>query len=243
MKVALVTAGAARLGREVALAAGRAGYAVAVHHRSRPEEAAATVRDLAALGADAAAFRADFTRPGAPRGLVREVLARFGGLHLLVHGASPFAARDLFEVTEEEWDATFATVAKAAFFLAQAAAPALTASEGSIVLISDVAARQAWPRFIPHAAAKAAVEALVRNLAAALAPGVRVNGVAPGVVLPPDSMSPESVERLVARTPLGRRVALEDVCGAILMLAANRSITGHVLDVDAGRSLGSAPPS
>jgi NAD(P)-dependent dehydrogenase (short-subunit alcohol dehydrogenase family) len=77
----------------------------------------------------------------------------------------------------------------------------------------------------------------VRNLAAALGPGVRVNGVAPGIALPPDDLPPREVERLVARTPLGRMVAVEDLVSAALQLAANRSVTGQVLAVDAGRSV------
>jgi pteridine reductase len=237
MKVALVTAGAQRLGRAISLALGRQGWSVAVHHRSRPDAAEATVRELESMGVAAAAFRADFGPAEAATGLVSRVVERFDRLDLLVHGASPFQERDVAEVSEADWDATFDAVAKAGFFLAQAAAPALRATRGSVVYLSDIAARQAWTRYIPHAAAKAALEALVRSLAVALAPEVRVNAVAPGVVLPPADMDPDVVERLVAKTPLGRRVAVEDVCDAVLFLAANPSITGHVLDVDAGRSL------
>jgi pteridine reductase len=237
MKTTLVTGGARRLGRAVSLALGRAGYSVAVHHRNRPGEAAGTAGEIAALGVLAAPFRADFDRPGSAAALVEEVLARFGRLDLLVHGASPFVGKDVAAVTEADWDGTFAAVARAAFFLAQASAPALERSGGSIVFVSDVAARKAWPHFVPHAAAKAALESLVRNLAVALGPAVRVNAVAPGIVLPPSDMPEEEVARLVARTPLKRRVAVEDVCDAVLFLARNGSITGHVLDVDAGGSL------
>ena len=237
MKAALVTGGARRLGREVALALARAGWSVAVHYRSREAEAEATVRELGAIGVKAVALRADFRLPGSAPALVQEAAERLGRLDLVVHGASPFSPRDVADVTEDEWDETFAAVAKAGFFLAQAAAPALHETRGSIVYLSDVAARQAWPRFVPHAAAKAALEALVRNLAVALAPEVRVNAVAPGVVLPPDGMDPAEIERLVARTPLKRRVEVADVCDAVLFLAGNASVTGQVLDVDAGRAL------
>lgn len=237
LKTALVTGGSRRLGRAVVLALGRAGYSVAVHHRSHPAEAADAVGELRALGVDAAPFAADFTQPGSAAALVREVLARFPRLDLIVHGASPFVAKDVAGVTEGDWDAAFSAGPKAAFFLAQAGAGALRASRGNLVLLSDVAARQAWPHFVPHSTAKAALEALVRNLAVALAPDVRVNAVAPGIVLPPDEMPEEEVARLVAKTPLKRRVAVSDVCDAVLFLAGNASTTGQVLDVDAGRVL------
>jgi pteridine reductase len=90
---------------------------------------------------------------------------------------------------------------------------------------------------VPHAAAKAALEALVRKLAVAMAPEVRVNGLAPGIVLPPDDLSADDVERLVARTPLRRIVPVEDLVSMALMLVANRSVTGQVVAVDAGRSV------
>ncbi len=125
---------------------------------------------------------------------------------------------------------------RAAFFLAQAAAPELARSSGSILLVSDVAATQAWPTHVPHAAAKAAINALVRNLAVALGPNVRVNGIAPGVVMPPADMSREAVDALVAKTPLGRPVAVADLMSMALAILENRSMTGQVVAVDAGRS-------
>jgi pteridine reductase len=90
---------------------------------------------------------------------------------------------------------------------------------------------------VPHAVSKSAVDALVRNLAVALAPAVRVNGVAPGIVLPPGDLPEAEVARLVARTPLGRPVAVDDLVSAALALSSNRSITGQVLAVDAGRAV------
>lgn len=235
--VALVTGASRRLGRAFAGGAARAGYDVAVHFRSDPAAAARTVAALAAPGVRAEAFPADFREPGAPRGLVEAVLARFGRLDLLVHSASPWLEGAVEAVSEDDWDAVTRAGPRAAFFLAQAAAPALAASEGSILLVSDVAATKAWPHHVPHASAKASIDALVRNLAVALAPSVRVNGIAPGIVLPPDGLPAGAVESLVARTPLQRLVAVEDVVSAALFLAGNRSITGQILAVDAGRSV------
>ena len=235
--VALVTGASRRLGRAFAEGAARAGYDVAVHFRTDPAAAAGAVEAFAALGARAEPFPADLRESGAAGRLVEEVLRRFGRLDLLVHSASPWLDKPVEEVAEADWDDVFSVGPRAGFFLAQAAARALARTEGSVLLVSDVAAAKAWPRHVPHAVSKAAVEALVRNLAVALAPAVRVNGVAPGIVLPPDDLPAAEVERLVDRTPLRRAVPVEDLVSAALHLSANRSITGQVLAVDAGRAV------
>jgi NAD(P)-dependent dehydrogenase (short-subunit alcohol dehydrogenase family) len=234
--VALVTGGAHRLGREIALALGASGQAVAIGYRSDPAKARQTVRDLHRLGAAAAAFRADLSADEGPRRLVADVLGRFGRLDILVHSAAPWITKPLAAVTLSDWDAVFRTGPRAAFFLAQAAADALRTGEGSILLISDVAATKAWPKHVPHAAAKAALNALVVNLAVAMGPEVRVNGLAPGVVLPPEELSQEDVLRLIVRTPLKRKVAVADFVSMAVAVVRNRSMTGQVVAVDAGRS-------
>lgn len=235
--VALVTGASRRLGRALAEGAARAGHDVAVHYRTDPAAAAETAVALGVLGARAEAFAADLREPGSARKLVEEVLDRFGRLDLLIHSASPWIEKAVEAVSEDDWDAVASVGPRAAFFLSQAAAPALAGREGSILLVSDVAATRAWPHHVPHASAKAAIDALVRNLAVALAPSVRVNGIAPGIVLPPDDLSAAAVESLVGRTPLKRLVSVDDLVSAAFLLAANRSITGQVLAVDAGRSV------
>lgn len=237
MGVTLVTGAGRRLGSELALAFARAGDAVAVHYRSARKGAEEAVGRARAAGVEAEAFAADLSLPDAPRRLVEAALLRFGRLDTLVHSASPWLEKPVAEVTAADWDDVFAVGPRAAFLLAQAAAPALEASSGAILLVSDVAATRAWPRHLPHAVAKAAVNALVVNLAAALAPGVRVNGLAPGIVLPPADLPAEEVERLVARTPLRRPVEVADLVAMAVALCRNRSTTGQVVAVDAGRSI------
>jgi len=234
--VALVTGGAHRLGRELALGFGRAGFRIAVHYRTSREDADETGRLLKEGGTKAASFRADLSRDRAPLSLVKEIVAFFGRLDVLVHAASPWTTKTLAELTDADWEAAFRVGPKAAFFLARAAAPHLRRTEGSILLISDVAAAKAWPNHVPHAAAKAAVDALVRNLAVALGPGIRVNGLAPGIVLPPEDLPRKSLERLVARTPLRRKVSVADLVAMAVAVATNRSMTGQIVAVDAGRS-------
>jgi pteridine reductase len=209
---ALVTGGTGRLGAAVA---------------GRLEEAGWSV--FAAGSADG-----DVSKPGEARALVERAAQELGGLDLLVHAAGDgFEPKPVEEVTEEDWDAAFGVTAKGSFFLAQAAAPHLRAGGGAVILIEDVAAYQAWPSFAAHSAAKAAQAMLTRVLARALAPEVRVCGVAPG----PVAVEPGQEERRAAETLLGRIGDPGDVADAVLFLAQADFVTGTSLVVDGGRLL------
>jgi pteridine reductase len=196
---------------------------------------AAIAARLQAEGAEVlAAGRADGdlrTSAGAAA-LVARAIAEVGGLDLVVHAAGDgFGPKPVAEVTEEDWDEAVDVTAKGTFFLAQAAAPALRESHGVIVIVEDVAAYQAWPSFAAHCAAKAAQAMLTRVLARALAPEVRVCGVAPGAV----AVEPEQEERRAAETLLGRVGSPEDVAEAVLYLTRAGYVTGTTLVVDGGR--------
>jgi pteridine reductase len=181
----------------------------------------------------------DLSDPAAARRLVERTVGELGGLDLLVHAASEgFEPRPVEEVREEHWDAAFGATAKGAFFTAQAAAPHLREAGGAIVMVEDVAAFQPWPLFAPHCAAKAAQEMLTRVLARALAPEVRVAGVAPGPVAVPA----DQVERRAAETLLGRVGKPEDVADAVAFLARAGFVTGSTLVVDGGRLLQTGRP-
>ncbi|MGZ6971517.1 MAG: SDR family oxidoreductase [Thermoanaerobaculia bacterium] len=244
MKVALVTGGSRRLGLEFAKALARAGYSIALHYRSDAGAAGHAVDLLRKEeGVRAEAFQADLAIDGAPLKLFKEIFSSSlfpssspPRLDALVHAASPWNPKPFSEVTLDDWEAAFRVGPRAAFFLAQAAAPALAQASGSILFVSDVAATQAWPSHVPHAAAKAALNALVRNLAVALGPKVRVNAIAPGIVLPPAEMSAGAVAALVAKTPLARKVDVADLTAMAIALLENRSMTGQIVAVDAGRS-------
>jgi pteridine reductase len=237
MKVALATGAGHRLGREFALGLGRAGFSVAVHYRSKRRDADETVRLLTSLGSRGEAFEADLARDGAAQELVAAVLERFGRLDAILHAASPWIEKPLADVTGADWDATFGAGPRAAFFLAQAAESELRKRNGSILLVSDVAAVKAWPKLAAHCAAKAAMNSLVANLAVALGPEVRVNGIAPGVVLPPEDFPEEKLARIIAKTPLRRAVAVPDLIALALCVLSNPSMTGQVVSVDAGLSV------
>lgn len=173
------------------------------------------------------------TRDGAT-GLVAGAVEELGGLDLVVHAAGAgFTPKPVDDVTEADWDAALDVTAKGTFFLAQAAAPALRESQGVLVIVEDVAAFQPWTSFPAHSAAKAAQAMLTRVLARALAPDVRVCGVAPG----PVAVEPEQVERRAAETLLGRVGSPEDVADAVAYLAGASFVTGSTLLVDGGRLL------
>jgi pteridine reductase len=183
-----------------------------------------------------AAGRADGDLRGrdGSRALVEHAVAELGGLDLVVHSAGAgFVPSSIDELTEEAWDEAVDVTAKGTFFLAQAAAPALRATHGVIVIVEDVASYQAWTSFPAHSAAKAAQAMLTRVLARALAPDVRVCGVAPG----PVAVEPDQVERRAAETLLGRVGTPEDVADAVAYLAAASYVTGTTVVVDGGRSL------
>jgi pteridine reductase len=151
-----------------------------------------------------------------------------------VHAAGAgFEPRPIDEITEAGWDTAFDVTAKGTFFLAQAAASALRSSHGAIVIIEDVASFQAWPLFAPHCAAKAAQAMLTRVLARALAPEVRVCGIAPG----PVAVEAGQEERRAAETLVGRVGSPADIAAAVLYLASAEYVTGSTLAVDGGRLL------
>jgi pteridine reductase len=176
----------------------------------------------------------DVSQPGQAHALVDRAAAELGGLDVLVNGAAAgFAPRRVEDVAEDDWDAAFGATAKGSFFVTQAAAPHLRESRGVVVMIEDVAAYQPWASFVPHCAAKAAQAMLTRALAKALAPEVRVCGVAPGPVAVP----PGQEERRAAETSLGRIGSPHDVAAAVLYLVGADFVTGTSLVVDGGRLL------
>ena len=210
-KRALVCGGTGRVGSEVAARLTSEGFTVVAAGRAEGD-----LRRRA--GADA---------------VVRHALAELGGLDLVVQAAGDgFVPKPVAAVTEEDWDAALDVTAKGTFFLAQAAAPALRESHGVLVIVEDVASFQPWRSFAPHAAAKAAQAMLTRVLALALAPEVRVCGVAPG----PVAVDAGTEERRAAETPLQRLGSPGDVAEAVLYLASAEYITGSTLFVDGGQS-------
>jgi pteridine reductase len=230
-----VTGAGHRLGRAIAVALGargmRVGGAIEVH----ADGAVETARLVGEAGGEASLFAADLTDGEAPARLVDEVVARFGALDVLVNSAAVMERTPVGEVTVAEWDAMFALNLRAPFFAAQAAAAAMGERGGAVVNIADLAAFETWTAYVPHGITKAGVVQMTRALAHALAPRVRVNGVAPGVVLLPDGWPEDAGEQLRRTTPLARHGSPEDVVRAVLYLLDADFVTGETLLVDGGR--------
>jgi pteridine reductase len=175
----------------------------------------------------------------AARALVERAAAELGGLDLVVNGAGAgFRVKPIEEVTEEDWEVAWGATVRGSFFVSQAAAPHLRASGGLLVMIEDVAGYLPWANLAPHCAAKAAQALLTRIFARALAPDVRVCGVAPGPVAVPEEHAAGRAER----TLLGRVGSPEDVAEAILYLVGADYVTGTTIVVDGGRMLKTTPP-
>jgi pteridine reductase len=240
-RVALVTGGAVRLGRAIALGLAGAGYDLAITYHASADAAREVVERVRRGGRRCEAFAADLCDPAAAERVVVEVEQSFGRLDLLVNSAASFEAKPLLEIDADAWDAVMALNLRAPHLLVRAGAPLLRASAGSVVNLTDLSAFQPWTERPHHAVSKAALAHLTRVQARALAPDVRVNAVAPGAVLPPDELAEDRREALAAATPLKRLGSPRDVVEAVLYLAQAPFVTGQILVVDGGRLVGPSP--
>jgi pteridine reductase len=236
-KVALVTGGAVRLGRAMASALAGEGMRLVVHYNSSRGPADELVDEIRGGGGEAVAIGADLARGEEVERLAREAVAAFGGVDVLVNSASVFPPQALEETDEALWDHTMAVNLKAPFFLIRHLAPTLRERRGVVVNMADLAGIQAWARYAAHGVSKAGIAHLTRVAARALAPEVRVVGIAPGAVLPPDDTGDAEMERLADTAALRRLGSPDDVVGALLYLLRADFVTGEILVVDGGRRL------
>jgi pteridine reductase len=236
-RVALVTGGARRVGRALALALADRGARLAIHHHESPADATTLIDQLSARGIDAAAFQSDLRKAEAPDRLVADVVGHFGTLDILVNSAAVMVRSPLEDITPDAWDDTFALNLRAPFFCARAAARAMGERGGVIVNLADLAGIEAWPAYAAHGISKAGVIHMTRVLARILAPRVRVNAIAPGAVLLPASWSADDAAHLERTTPLHRLGSPNDVAQAMLYLIDADYVTGDLLVVDGGRHI------
>lgn len=237
--VALITGGARRVGRAIALELARAGFDVAVHCRTSVDDARQTVAAVESLGRRSILLQADLTDPATPADLIRRTVEALGGLRVLVNNASIWEPGTLAEMTRESWHAHIETNLTAPAMLAQAAWPHLRrGSPGHVINLCDVAADRPWTDYIAYCVSKGGLVTLTRALARAMAPDVCVNGISPGVVMLPDDCDEEARRTALARVPMKRQGRPEDVAAVVRFLVQDGAyITGQILNVDGGRSI------
>jgi NAD(P)-dependent dehydrogenase (short-subunit alcohol dehydrogenase family) len=240
-KSALVTGGARRIGRAIALTLARAGADVALTYRTSKSESMQTAEAIEALGRRALSMECDVRSEISVRQAVAATAAAFGRLDVLVNNAAVFETAPLESLTLEQWDAVFATNTRGPFLAAREALPALRAARGRIVNIGSLGGMRAWATHAHYSSSKAALHMLTAAMAKAFAPEVSVNCVAPGwIAIEAERSTGEAQNdaRFAARTPMGRNGSAEDVAQAVLFFAAGpQFITGQILSVDGGLGL------
>jgi len=246
--VAIVTGGGTGIGRAVSESLARAGArAVVVNYSRSADDAAATVAALGELGCEGVAHQASVADDAAVRAMVADTVSRYGRLDVLVNNAGTtriIAPADLDAVTDEVWDELLSVNLKGTFHCCRAAAPALREARGAIVNVASIAGLRASGSSIPYGVSKAAVLQLTRNLALALAPEVRVNAVAPGLVatrwfrqVVGEEIAAAQEERFAGGTPLAQVATAEHVAQAVMAFLAIDDVTGESVVVDGGRHL------
>ncbi len=239
---ALVTAGGRRLGRAMVLALAQAGADVAVHHRGGEDDALRTCADARSAGVHAAVVQADLVDPGACAQVVESAWEGLGGLDILVNNAAIFDRTPLETLVPEDFRRQMAVNAGTVHDLSLAAGRRmLSAGGGDIVNLACASAYRPYPAYVPYSASKAAVVSLTQGFAKLFAPTVRVNGIAPGPILPAAGELEGQGARAVEATLLKRWGAPEDIAAALLFLLRARYVTGYTLPVDGGRSLAGSP--
>jgi NAD(P)-dependent dehydrogenase (short-subunit alcohol dehydrogenase family) len=238
-QVALVTGAGRRIGRIIALRLAEAGANVIVNYNRSKRAAEQTAREIARLGVECVAIRADVSKVADVRRMFATVHKRFGRLDVLVNNAGIFFPSAWDKLTDKDWDRILGVNLKGTFLCAQAAARMMMVQkQGQIINITSLGGLQAWPSYAHYCSSKAGAIMLTRCLAKALAPHVRVNSVAPGTILFPEEERTPKLKKIIRATPLQKPGSPQDVAEAVLFLLTRSDfITGQILAVDGGKSI------
>ena len=236
-KSALITGGAKRIGRAIALALAEAGADITITYRTSADDAVETVDAIEQLGRQAFAIECNVRSESSIRVAVAATLARHGRLDVLVNNAGLFETAPLEQLSVAQWDAIFETNTRGPFLVAREALPLLRAAKGRIINIGSLGGIKPWATHAHYCAAKAAVHMLTQVMAKSWAPDVAVNCVAPGWIEMEEEKGIDA-KHFAAKTPMGRNGAAEDVAEAVLYFATSANfITGQILTVDGGLGL------
>jgi NAD(P)-dependent dehydrogenase (short-subunit alcohol dehydrogenase family) len=237
-KRVLVTGGAKRIGRAIALSLAEAGAEIVITYRDSEAEAKKTVADVEAFGVKATAILCNVRDEASVKNSVAEAVAYLGGLDILVNNAGSFETIALEDITVEAWDAIFETNTRGPFLVARAALPHLRASKGRIINLGSLGGLNPWTTHGHYCASKAALHMLSQTMAKAWAPEVAVNCVAPGMIVLGETNS--FFDHFIKKTPMNRNGTGEDCAEAVMFFATATSfITGQLIAVDGGLGLAS----
>jgi pteridine reductase len=236
-KNALVTGSGQRVGREIALGLAKQGCNLILHYHSSGEKAAETLREIEACGVRAISVQTDLRDQVELKSLFSTVDSSFNRLDILVNSAAIMEKIDFLDVDGDAWHRTMALNLRAPFFCIQEAIRRMLPGEGVVINISDVAGLRPWASYPVHSISKASIEMLTQVAAAAFAPNIRVNGVAPGPVMKPEFLDDDRWNEIGAAVPLQRTGNAGDVSRAVIFLCENDYITGETLVVDGGNML------
>lgn len=237
-KMALVTGGARRIGREIALALAAAGADVAITFLRSKREARQTEEEIRRQGVRALALPCDVRKQSDVRQAVNKVVAEFGGLDLLINNAATYETVEFEKITVRQWDEMFATNARGPFLMSQAALKALRNRRGRIIQLGSLGGLRPWATHAHYCASKAALTMLTQVMAKALAPEVAVNCVAPGMIDLGDRHDSAFLRHVAGKTPMQRNGTAGEVVRAVMFFAAApQFITGQIMAVDGGLGL------
>ena len=237
-RTALVTGGAVRVGRAISLALADAGANVFVHYNRSAGPAEEVAAEVEARGVRAATGPGDLSDPAAAASIIDEAVAALGPVSVLVNSASGFPTDSLGDVTVDGWRSTLDLTLGSPLFLTQAFADALPGDEiGAVVNVTDVKTQRPYRQHLSYMLGKGGIDTLTRAAALALAPRIRVNAVALGVILPPPGEGEDYVNALAGELPLARVGGAQVVADTVVFLARNDFITGEIIRLDGGAHL------
>ena len=243
-RAALVTGGAQRIGRAIALALADSGFDIALHCHTSVAPAEATCAEIRNAGRSCVVLRADLADEAQTTKLLPQAIAALGPIGVLVNNASPFDRDEWHNTTRASWDTHIEPGLRAPFVLMQHFARALPAdAEGAVINMLDQRVWSITPHFISYTVAKAGLWALTQSMALALAPRIRVNGIGPGPALANTRQTPEQFAQQCASVPLGRGTSPDEIAGAELAILALPAMTGQMVALDGGQHLQWQPGS
>jgi 3-oxoacyl-[acyl-carrier protein] reductase/pteridine reductase len=237
-KAVLITGGAKRLGRAIALGLAEAGADVAITFRNSAREAQHTVIDVGSFGGRAVALRCDITDEKSVKSAIKETARELGGIDILINNAANYETAEFSKLTLKQWDAIFASNTRGPFLVSREALKHLRERKGKIVNLGSLGGLRPWADHAHYCSSKAAVHMLTKVMAKALAPEIAVNCVAPGMIDLGEKAAAAFMKKMAGQTPMRRNGKGEEIAAAVLFFAtAPHFITGQILAVDGGLGL------